>query len=310
MKILITGASGFTGGYLTAHIRQEVGKDNPETELFGLYRSGMPDDNNPVIPVSADICDAAAVSELIEKIRPDYVIHLAGGRFGSLESLFQVNVSGTANILEGMRDHCDESSRFLYVSSSAVYGYVGDNRIPEETPLRPVGEYGITKAAGEMAALSYSLKYGMNVSVVRPFNLLGPGQDESFVTGKIILQTREVLDGKGDALSLYSLDSRRDFIDVRDAASAYWKIISSSEFGDKCRGRIFNAGSGESTSIRHIISLLEEITGKEIRVNLPESVRPEIIPNQISDNRLISDSLGWSPLYDLKKTLSDMLEFY
>jgi GDP-4-dehydro-6-deoxy-D-mannose reductase len=307
MKVLITGASGFTGGFLIDHIHNESERNGLNIEIFAFQRSYHPNIAN-VRAFNADILDDIVVSDLIKQIQPDYVIHLAGGRFGGLHSLFQVNVLGTMNILEGMRCHCDKSSRFLYVSSSAVYGYAGNDPISEGTPLHPVNEYGLTKATGEMLALSYSIKYGLNVSVVRPFNLLGPGQDESFVTGKIISQIHKILEGKIDNLSLCCLDSKRDFIDVRDVVSAYWKIISSPEFGDICNGKVFNVGSGESTSIRRIISLLEDITNQKFRVNLQESTMPEIVPSQMSDNRLIWECLRWNPAYNLKKTLSDMLD--
>jgi len=308
MKLLITGSSGFTGRYLIDHIKKEAEISHLDIDIAGLCRSNSLLQDSSVDQIHADISDYSQISDAIRRFKPDYIIHLAGGRNGSLDDLFHVNVSGTVNLLEAVRNHCDPSSRVLYVCSSAVYGYVGDEPISEETPLRPVGEYGITKAAGEMAAISYSIKYGMNVSVVRPFNLLGPGQDESFVIGKIIFQTREILRGERDSLSLYSVDSRRDFVDVRDAVSAYWCIISSPEFENLCRGQIFNAGSGKSTSISQILSLLEEITGRDIKVSLPDSIEPEMIPNQVSDNRKIEGAFGWNTKYTLKQTLSDMLE--
>ncbi|MBN2734986.1 MAG: GDP-mannose 4,6-dehydratase [Methanomicrobiaceae archaeon] len=309
MKVLITGSSGFSGRYLTGHIKNEAEKSQSKIEIAGLCRSDRQTSDDLVNQFKGDICDYSEISDAISEFKPDYTIHLAGGRTGSLKSLFQTNVLGTVNLLEAVREHCDKSSRFLYVSSSAVYGYAGDDPIFEETPLRPAGEYGITKAAGEMAAISYSIKYGMNVSVVRPFNLLGPGQDESFVTGRIISQVSDILKGERDSLSLHSTYSCRDFVDVRDAVSAYWSIISDPEFEKRCKGRIYNAGSGRSTSICLVISLLEKITNREIKINLPDIIKPEIIPCQVSDNKKIIDNFGWKPEYTLKKSLSDMLKY-
>lgn len=309
MKVLITGSSGFSGRYLTEYIKKEAEKSHLKIEIAGLCRSNKLSLDDSINQIQADICEYSEISEAISEFKPDYTIHLAGGRTGSLESLFQTNVLGTVNLLEAVREYCDKKSRFLYVSSSAVYGYAGDEPISEETPLRPVGEYGITKAAGEMAANSYSIKYGMNISVIRPFNLLGPGQDESFVTGRIISQVSEILKGEKDSLSLHSTDSCRDFVDVRDSVSAYWSIITSPEFENICKGRIYNAGSGRCTSISSVISLLEEITEREIKVNLPDVIKPEIIPGQMSDNKKIRDNFGWNPKYSLKETLSDMLKY-
>jgi len=309
MKVLITGASGFTGIYLIDHITEKCASAKNRPEIYGLYNSSKPESSESCRFIKADICNASEIEDLISSVKPDYAIHLAGARKGSYEEQFRLNAVGTVNLLEAVRKHCNKS-RILVVSSSAVYGYAGEMPISEDIPLRPVGAYGVSKAAGEMAALSFSRQYGMNIAVARPFNLFGPKQSEDFVTGKIVKYTTEITAGLRGSFDLYSLDSGRDFVDVRDAVGAYWDIISSSDFEERCKGEIFNIGSGMVHTVEDILSLLENITSKKIRVNLPSDTSPDLIPTQKSDISKIKAVTGWQPEHSPEETLTDMLKEY
>ncbi|EHQ36841.1 NAD-dependent epimerase/dehydratase [Methanoplanus limicola DSM 2279] len=309
MKVLITGASGFTGRYLIKHISEKCASAKNRPEIYGLYNSSKPKSSESCRFIKADICNVSEIEDLISSVKPDYIIHLAGERRGSYEEQFRLNAVGTVNLLEAVRKHCNKS-RILVVSSSAVYGYAGEMPISEDNPLRPVGAYGVSKAAGEMAALSFTRQYGMNITVARPFNLFGPGQNEDFVTGKIVKYTGEIIAGLRESFDLYSLDSGRDFVDVRDAVRAYWDIISSPVFEEKCRGEVFNIGSGDAFTVRDVIVALEIITSHKITVNLPSEILPEIVPTQKSDITKIKNTVGWVPEYNFEKTLTDMLKEY
>jgi GDP-4-dehydro-6-deoxy-D-mannose reductase len=309
MRVLITGASGFTGRYLIDHISEKYKAEKERPEIYGLYNSSEPKPSEMCRFIRADICNISETENLISSVKPDYIIHLAGARRGSYGEQFRLNAIGTVNLLEAVRKHC-EKSRILVVSSSAVYGYAGEMPISEDTLLHPVGAYGVSKAAGEMAALSFAGQYGMNIAVTRTFNLFGPEQSEDFVTGKIVKYTKEITSGLRESFDLYSLDSGRDFVDVRDAVRAYWDIISSSEFEDKCKGDVFNIGSGNAFTVRDVIAALEKITSHKITVNLPSEIFPEIVPTQKSDITKIKDAVGWVPEYTFEKTLIDMLKEY
>lgn len=309
MKILITGASGFTGRYLIDHISEKYMSAKNRPEIYGLYNSSEPESSEKCRFIMADICNISEAEDVISSLKPDYIIHLAGARRGSYDEQFRLNAVGTVNLLEAVRKHCGKS-RILVVSSSAVYGYAGELPISEDTPLRPVGAYGVSKAAGEMAALSFTRQYDMNIAVARPFNLFGPGQNEDFVTGKIVKYTKEIIAGMRESLDLYSLDSGRDFVDVRDVVRAYWDIISSSDFEERCKGEVFNIGSGTDLTVRDILSRLEKITSKKIRVNLPSEIAPDLIPTQKSDLSKIKTVTGWQPEYSPEETLTDMLKEY
>ena len=310
MRVLITGASGYSGKYLIDYIiNAERKPDSDNSELFGLYNSSKPRISDNICTFfKVNICNFKEISAVLTLVQPDYIIHLAGSRSGSYENLLSVNAQGTINLIEAAKNTCLDT-RILIISSSAVYGYAGDDPISEDTALNPVGAYGVSKAAGEMAALSYFRQFGMNISVVRTFNLIGSGQDSNFVIGKIVKQIFEIRSGIRSSLELYSLDSGRDFVDVRDVTGAYWNIISSSKFEDECAGQIFNVGSGFAFTPRNVISLFEKLTGKKYDVILPPEIGKDLVPTQKSDNQKIKTIIGWLPTLKLEDSLRDMLLF-
>jgi GDP-4-dehydro-6-deoxy-D-mannose reductase len=149
---------------------------------------------------------------------------------------------------------------------------------------------------------------GTHVAMIRPFNLVGPGQSASFVCGGIIQQAIQIEQGKKEFIDLLEITSCRDFIDVRDAVAAYWTLLSHPDFEQVCSGKAFNIGSGQSYSISDVIECIEEITGKNYAVHLSEQCPRIPIPTQRSDNTRIREITGWSPEIELKKSLSDMLD--
>ena len=303
MRLLITGASGFTG---TALI-QLLAPDK-DTRITGLTRGSQsrPSLETGVTWVSADILDRDRLGEVVSAARPDAVIHLAGLNHGSPADLFTSNISGTRNVLEAAVT-ANPECRILVTSSSAVYGYQGASPITEANPFQPLTEYGAAKAGQEILALMHRRARGSRVAIVRPFNLVGPGQTGAFICGKIVRQVREIDQGERDALDLFEIQSSRDFIDVRDVVRAYRVLILHPRFAEECAGNVFNIGSGRACAIAEVIATLEKITGRELPVRLP-AVPPKItIPSQQSDNSRISRVTGWAPRISMEQTLRDML---
>ncbi|MDO8872989.1 MAG: GDP-mannose 4,6-dehydratase, partial [Methanoregula sp.] len=198
--------------------------------------------------------------------------------------------------------------RILVISSSAVYGYAGENAIAEDQPLKPLTEYGLSKATQDNLCQMYHKIRNCQVAIARPFNLIGPDQPASFVCGKIVQQVIEIEHGRRSSLDLMEIKSCRDFIDVRDVVSAYWALISHKKFREDCAGNAFNIGSGRATPVSTVIDLLQEITGKEYPLHLPVSSLSIAVPSQKSDNSRIHRITGWMPRISLKESLSDMLD--
>jgi GDP-4-dehydro-6-deoxy-D-mannose reductase len=193
------------------------------------------------------------------------------------------------------------------VSSSAVYGYAGRDPIGEETPLNPVADYGASKVAQEEVALAHHAETGAPVAIARPFNLVGPGQPETFLCGQIVKQVVEIERGQREHLSLQETRSYRDFIDVRDAVRAYWALAAHPDFGHASAGRVFNAGSGKPAAVSDVISLIEKITGRTYVVDLPEDPPVVQVPFQQAGISRIREVTGWRPEISLKESLADMI---
>jgi GDP-4-dehydro-6-deoxy-D-mannose reductase len=303
MRLLITGASGFTGSALI----QLLASDK-DCRITGLARGTQPRSQQEpgVTWVTADILDRDRLIEVVSSARPDAIIHLAGLNHGAPADLFAANICGTQHILEAAT-RANPDCHILVTSSSAVYGYQGASPITDENPFQPLTEYGVAKAGMEILAQMHHRAKGSRVAIVRPFNLVGPGQGGAFICGKIVRQVREIEQGKRDALELFEIQSRRDFIDVRDVVRAYWALITHPRFAEECAGNVFNIGSGRACGIAEVIATLEKITGRKLPVRLPAVPAKISIPSQQSDNSRISRVTGWTPKISMEQTLRDML---
>ena len=304
MRVLITGASGFTGRamvrYLTSQSNVEIAC-LARADNSGLFRSAR------ISWFFANLLDRDALGSAVASAKPEAVLHLAGLTRGTLTALQAANVEGTKNLLDAVVQS-DPSCPVVVVSSSAVYGYAGAGPILETHPLKPVSDYGISKARQEALCTGYMNKEVWRLAIARPFNLVGPGQPDSFVCGRIIRQVIEIEQGKRDVLDLQETGSFRDFIDVRDVVQGYWSILSNPEFDHVCAGNTFNLGSSYPKSIADVIYILEEITGNEYPVHLPEERALVPVPYQRSDNHRIFAATGWKPSIPLSASLRDMLD--
>lgn len=306
MKILITGSSGFLGRHLIRHLMEKKLENVTIFGLFHLSKLGSLPFRDSCTYLRANIHDPDMLSLIMEDIHPDAVIHLSGLLRGSLHDLLMTNVEGWANLLEASR-RAGVESRIVYVSSSAVYGYVGDQPISETQIPMPVSTYGISKLAGEHLAKQYFLRYHMPVCIIRPFNLIGPGQSEDYITGSLVKQAVRVIKKKQNEVVIRSIKGRRDFIDVRDVARGLSDIITNVDNSKRFSGDIFNFGSEKEYSIMDLIDTIGRIGGKNIPVRVTNPEEEEIIPTQISDCSKIHALSDWRSSFCLEQSLGDMM---
>lgn len=303
MRILVTGAAGFTGSFMMEFLAA-----HSAIEPTGLIRRQIsvaePGEKSYIV---SDLLDRSSLHAAITEINPDAVIHLAGLTRGLQDSLYAANVTGTKNLLDAALA-ANPACRVLVISSSSVYGYAGAHPIPEAAPLKPVSDYGKSKVAQEELSISYA-NGDAAVAIARPFNLTGPGQPDNFICGRIVAQVVAIERGEKDTLELWETASSRDLIDVRDVVRGYWALVSHPDFSGDCSGKAFNLGSGKACRITEIISTIEEITGKHYEIRLPEIPQKAAILTQRSDNSRITSLTGWRPELSLKETLRDMLEY-
>lgn len=304
MKVLVTGASGFTGRYLMEFLSHEHG-----VETIGLVHS-EPLESTPFSHarwITADIRNTEHLAQTLYSVRPEAVIHLAGLTHGTPDTLNETNVTGTKNLLDAALA-VNSKSRILVISSSAVYGYAGESPLSESTPLVPLSEYGISKKIQEELSVSIGEASEGSVAIARPFNIAGPNQPDTFVCGRIVKQVVEIERGQRSVIEVFETVSSRDLIDVRDVVRGYWALVSHPDFARDCAGKAFNLGSGNAYPISRIIALIEEITGDHYQIRVPNIPSPVLIPTQRSDNSRITTLTGWRPEIPLKVTLKDMID--
>jgi len=312
MRWLITGAEGFVGRHLLAHLRLVA----PEDEIFALVWQNSPPEIRPkedkrlhVFPV--ELRDPSSLEAILPGARPDAVLHLAAASsvvqsWKNPLPMYETNILGQLNLLEALR-HLEPMPRVVIASSSEIYGREGQKGKPitEDAPLCPASPYAVTKAAGDLQGHQYFLAFGMPVIRLRLFNHTGPGRPSNFVSSSFARQIAEIEAGKQKALlRVGNLDVERDFSDVRDVARA-WRLAAIK--GET--GKAYNVCSGKAVSIRKILETLLEYSGVGVTVQTdPALLRPSEIPRLLGDAGSFHRATSWSPEIPLKQTLRDLLD--
>lgn len=293
----ITGISGFSGYHLAEFLFQLPNRPS----VVGIDMRNKCTSKHDVY-LSVDLTKPDQVKEAALLYPPEYIIHLAGVMPPADEEImWQINVGGSLGLLQGLFSAGKKPKKILGIGSAAEYLHDTDAAIVEDHSCNPVSAYGRSKLGQSFILLSAGRSFDLPVVIARPFNLMGPGLSENLVLGRLckIFSQNEPVDP-----TIGNIDSKRDFLDIRDAVRAYWDITKKGTTGE-----IYNVCTGLPTSIRMLIKMLSEITGKKISVNTDEArVRindPLIV---IGDNYKVRTSTGWTPRIDLMQSLRDMIE--
>ena len=278
MKIALTGASGFIGKHLVPKLR-----DNHHDVIEANSRSG-------------DIADEGTWQSFPQV---DVVIHLAGRTFvpdSWLDSagFLKTNFLGTIAALE----YCKNNDARLVYLSSYLYGNPEKLPISESAPLYANNPYALSKKLTEEACQFYSDSFGVKITVLRPFNVYGPGQSELFLIPSIIDQT-----SLGDVIRVKDLEPKRDYVYIDDLVSAIIKAIGLNQGFS-----VFNIGTGLSYSVAELIGLIQEIKGSKLTCISSEERRPDEILDCRADIAQATRCLGWKPETDLKSGLRAVIE--
>jgi GDP-4-dehydro-6-deoxy-D-mannose reductase len=304
MRALLTGVTGFTGIQLAEELARHGAR------IFGVVRSDrVPVSRSwPGDTVESDLSTSEAVRRLVDDIRPELVFHVASHRPDGLPEFpraLEVNVVTTANLLESVRAIVPKA-RVIVISSSAVYGYRSDHTPCREDAIpAPATFYGLSKFAQETTALQYHRNYGLRLLVVRPFNLVGPGEGRMTLAGAVAFQVaaleRSAMAGR---VRVGNLDGVRDFVDVRDAVRAY-RLLA--EHGRS--GAIYNVCSGRSVPARHVVDVLvaRSRVPVEVEMTLPKTCEPDIA-FQVGDPARLAADTQWAPSIPLERSLIDVLD--
>lgn len=285
--ILVTGHDGFIGSNLTQHLESKgyhiIGISNSTRKSSTKIRK----DITKIVP-----------SDIKEKIH--YVIHLAALTDvdhcqKNPQKCFEINVMGTQRILEIARR---KQAKFIFVSSSHVFGKPYKIPIMEDDPKKPLSVYGASKLSGEILCELYSNNYGVDISIIRLFSVYGMKINGNDVISKIFNQLAHQ-----NIIKLGNTFPKRDFIHVDDVITALLTVIK------KTNGfHTYNVGTGTSHSILQVCNLLAKLSGKKILVKSVKGVlRKNDIKNIVADSSKIQ-KLGWKPKTSLNQGLANLLQ--
>ncbi len=305
MRVLITGASGFAGGYLA---RACAGAGD---QVVGLSRRGaVPAAGGEGRPL--DLLDVAALRAVVSDLRPEVVYHLAalssvGRSWEDPAATVNSNMATAVNVLEAVRLDAP-AARLVWVSSCEVYGAPEQLPVDENAPVNPANPYAVSKAAGELLAGVYRDAYGLDVLRARPFSHTGPGQRPIFVVASLARQAAEARIAGAERVTIVTgnPDTRRDFTDVRDIVHAY-RLLA-----DRAPAGIYNVSSSRSVSTAEQVQLLGQLIAP-IRVEQivdPARVRAHEVMDLRGSNDRIRAATGWRPEIPFKQTMTDAIEWW
>ena len=245
MRILLTGAEGFTGRH------------------FIEYASSK---GHSVIALRSDLMDDEALRPEVLEVAPDAVVHLAAISFvghADETAFYAVNVVGTTNLLDAVARLPAKPRRVLLASSANIYGNTEASPISETQQPAPVNHYAMSKLAMEYMARTFQGR--LDLVIARPFNYTGPGQSPSFLIPKLALHFAQ----RARAIELGNLDVEREFNDVRMLCDAYLELLAHGEPGES-----YNICTGRPHTLRHILDTFRLMTGHTPRIEVnPAFVR-------------------------------------
>jgi GDP-4-dehydro-6-deoxy-D-mannose reductase len=259
--------------------------------------------------VSADIRQREHLTRLLRDFQPQYVFHLASGLRGDrADKLFRVNVEGTIQLVEAIAEAELELEMLVVGSTGGVYGNPSDGDLPlvETARCLPVDLYSTSKLAAEQASKILCERYGIPIAWARLFNLLGPGQDERHVCGRLASQADAILGGTAPpVIDIGTLVTTRDFIDVRDVATALEAIAARA-----APGTCVNVGSGIETSIRTVLEMVLQVAGLQhsAQIRSRRGRRAEI-PRHVADVQRLK-ALAFRCEWSLEHSIRDLLNYY
>ena len=236
-KVLITGSNGFTGEYLKKHLEKNG------YVVFGLSNTISNPSNNII---RCDINDSEELKKVIVDVKPNYIFHLAAISFVQHQNaaeIYNVNVIGTQNLLEGCLPIKNQIKKIILASSATVYGNQTETVLDELLLPNPINHYGISKLAMELIAKNYF--NDLPILITRPFNYTAPGHGEQFVVPKIA----KVFVNKEPTLELGNINVYREYNSIDYVVDIYFQLMKSSFSSE-----IVNIASGKTHSLKEIIA--------------------------------------------------------
>lgn len=295
--VLLFGASGFIGTQVGAALDRDpragmvirVGRQRHDRSAAGW--------------ISHDLLAAGTdgLAALVRSVRPDAVINCVGRLSGDTAQLVEANTLVTARMIEAVAREAPVA-RLVVLGSAAEYGRTPyGSPVGEDHPASPIAPYGVTRLASTQLVRLAVSGQRLDAAVLRVFNPIGPGVPPENLLGRAAASLRVALEEGKDTVVLGPLNAYRDFVDVRDVATA----ITAAALADQVKEPVLNVGSGRPVRCREAVSLMAEaagFTGRVVETD-PPSGRSGAVDWSAADVRRLGRSLGWTPRYGLRASV-------
>jgi UDP-glucuronate 4-epimerase len=310
-RFLVTGGAGFIGSHLVdrllAHNPARLVVIDNFDEFYDpqVKRSFIADHLNQSVYrlVEADIRNYAALKKLFSEEVFDTIIHLAakaGVRpsVNDPRSYQEVNVAGTLNLLDLAQRN--GIKKFIFGSSSSVYGPSAITPFREDAPLSPISPYAATKAAGELLAHTYSSLYGMQIICLRFFTVYGPRQRPDLAIHKFarLITSKRPIPVFGDGTS------ERDFTYIDDILQG---VLAAIDY-EATPFEIINLGESQTVSLTRLIKHLEAALGERATIE-PHPAQPGDMPRTHADITKAKRLLGYQPVTPIELGIEKFVEW-
>jgi len=305
-KVLITGGAGFIGANL---IRKLVGL--PDFNLFLIEKKNanlwrIKDIAHRIKINWVDLEDFNNLSKIINQIKPEIIFHLASyGVYPSFQKdinqMINTNITGTINLINSLKNH----QILSFINTSTCFVYKEKKiRLKENDSIDPLNYYAITKLAGELLLKKIAINNNMPIINLRIFTPYGYYEDSQRLIPNIILNAlgnREI--------KLASPNNVRDFIFIEDLVNLFLKIVKNKKIS-QYKGEIFNIGSGQQCSVAEIISIVENLLSRKLKVIYGGGGYYQEPKNLVADSSKAKKLLGWKVRHDIKSGLNKTIKWF
>jgi nucleoside-diphosphate-sugar epimerase len=308
-RCLVTGVAGFIGSHLAERLLQESYEVIGVDCLSDYYPREVKEANLLALRGQARF-QFAEINLCSADLRPlldgvDFVLHQAAqpGVRASWGEDFRVyledNVLATQRLLEACK--ASEVRRFVYASSSSIYGDTADLPIEESSPARPISPYGVSKLAAEHLCYLYRANFGVPTVALRYFTVYGPRQRPDMAFHRFIAAIH-----RGQSIAIYGDgEQTRDFTFVADAVEANTRVLRMKTPLD---WRVWNVGGGSRASVNEVIKLLEQIMGREAILNYTSPQHGDV-RHTWADTTAARRDLGFAASTTLEEGLREQVDW-
>lgn len=267
----------------------------------------------PIANLIFDLSDESKLFEIIDRVEPDGIVHLAAQSkvkeaWDDPVGTLQTNTYLTIALIEAVKRFAPRC-KVITAGSSEEYGWTGKLGSPltEEDACLPQNPYAASKLAAGQLALQIAGRNELNVIHVRPFNHFGPGQREGFVVSDFASQVARIENGMSPpVMKIGNLEAERDFTDVRDVVAAYISLIEA-----EVDSGVYNICTGNPVKIERILRSLLSLSKVPIDIQTDSTkMRISEVPLFVGSSEKLFQATGWKPSRQFEESISETLDWW